>query len=319
MHTDPFHRGLVLLASLALLAPRGAARVSGDGDDEGCDSEASACEETARALRQAGESAARADYWVGVAGCLNLLDRGEARECQREKRQELREALELVDAQYDARLDLCEALGGGPYAPSIDPADFVADVTNPFFPLTPGTTKVFEGETEDGLEHIETSVTHEREEVLGVECTVVHDVAFLDGVVIEDTLDYYAQDRFGNVWYFGELSMSFEDGQLVSLAGSWRAGVDGALPGILMEAAPRTGDTYRQEFLPDVAEDAASVTGLGRTVHVTAGTFDDCLETFDFTPLEPDQREAKFYAPGVGVVLEIDLESGEQIELVATF
>src|SRR6185369_9184112 len=115
-------------------------------------------------------------------------------------------------------------------------------------PLVPGTTFVYEGQTADGFGHDEFAVTHNTKVILGVTCVEVHDVATLDGDVVEDTLDWFAQDNAGNVWYFGENSKQLEDGLVVGVEGSWTAGIDGAKPGIVMEAAPAVGDVYRQEF-----------------------------------------------------------------------
>jgi hypothetical protein len=134
----------------------------------------------------------------------------------------------------------------GPYAVTIDPDDFVEGVDNPYFPLVPGTTLVYEGETGEGLERIDDTVTHETKVVMGVTCITVHNQARLDGELIEETYDWYAQDVEGNVWYFGEDTTEFEDGVPVSTAGSWEAGVDGALPGIIMPVDPQVGDSYRQ-------------------------------------------------------------------------
>ena len=125
-----------------------------------------------------------------------------------------------------------------------------------------------------------------------------------------------AQDVEGNVWYFGELSMEFEDGEPVGLEGSWEAGEDGAKPGIVMWANPEVGEVYRQEFFLTEAEDMGEVLSLDQTVTVPYGRFENCVMTKDFTPIEPDVEENKFYASGVGVVLEIDVESGERAELV---
>jgi hypothetical protein len=288
-------------------------------DDDDCEEDASSCERAASALRNAARHEARDDFWVGIANCLNLSDRAEARACFRENALAWREATELLAEQYEARLELCEALGGGRYDPRIDPDDFAQPSANPFFPLVPGTTRVLEAVTDEGTERVEVTVTFETRTILGVECTIVRDVVTLEGEIVEDTDDYFAADRFGNVWYFGELAMNFEDGQLTDLGGSWLAGMDGAKPGIVMEAVPAVGDTYRQEYLATEAEDAATVAALGRTVNVPFGTLQGCLETRDFTPLEPGQLEAKFYAPGMGAVLEVNLETGERLELVGIF
>jgi hypothetical protein len=188
-------------------------------------------------------------------------------------------------------------LEGAPYTPTIDPADFVDVVDNPFMPLTPGTTTTF-----DGAERIEVTVTHDKKMILGVPTTVVRDQVFVGGAVAEDTLDWYAQDRSGNVWYFGEKTAEFAGGNVVSTAGSWEGGVDGAQPGIIMLADPRVGDVYRQEFYRGEAEDVAQVTGTGGPITVPFGDFDDILVTEEWTPLEPNVRETKTYVRGIGVV-----------------
>jgi hypothetical protein len=194
------------------------------------------------------------------------------------------------------------------YQPVINPADFVGGINNPFFPLTPGTTFTYEAETPDGLERDVISVTHDTKVILGVTCTVVTDRSTLEGVIQEDTIDWFAQDKEGNVWYFGEDTTEFENGVPVSKAGSWEAGVDGAQPGIIMLADPQPGVSYRQEFLEGVAEDMAKVLRLNASVSVPYGDFEDCLETKEWTPLEPGQIEHKFYARGVGLVLVEELK-----------
>jgi hypothetical protein len=192
-------------------------------------------------------------------------------------------------------------------------------------PLLAGTRWVYEGDTEDGLETITVTVTDEIKEIEYPEesgqvfaCVVVRDVVELDGEVIEDTFDWYAQDNAGNVWYFGELSKNFEDGELVDIEGSWKAGVEGAIPGISMPAAPRVGSVCRQEYALGEAEDMATVVSLGQeNVAVPYGEFSDTvLKTGEYTPIEPDAYEHKYYAPGVGMVLEVNPESGERVELI---
>jgi hypothetical protein len=204
-----------------------------------------------------------------------------------------------------------------PYEPKIDPADFVAGIDNPYLPFKPGSRWVYEGMTEEGPERGVVTVTNETKEILGVECVVVKDVVTLDGSLIEKTFDWYAQDRFGNVWYMGEDSMEFEDGKMISRKGSWEAGVDGAEPGILMLGEPEVGDRYRQEFYKGKAEDFAEVIELGATVTIPLGDYDDVLVTEDWNPLEPNTLENKFYAPGVGVILERHMQGPkEEFKLV---
>jgi len=161
------------------------------------------------------------------------------------------------------------------------------------------------------------TVTDEVKEILGVTCAVVHNLVKENGEVIEDTEDWYAQDIFGNVWYFGEIAQDFEDGELVSIDGSWKAGVDGAKAGIIMKAAPAVGDVYRQEFSLGNAEDLAEVLSLTGSEVVPAATCNgDCLVTRDFTPLQPDVSEHKYYKPGFGLILEVNPDTGDRVELV---
>lgn len=202
------------------------------------------------------------------------------------------------------------------YDPMIDPADFGGPVDNPLFPLVPGTTRHYEGETEDGLESVDETVTSDVKSILGIEAIVVHVLEYVDGELSEETFDWYAQDDEGNVWYLGEDSREIEDGEIVSTDGSWEAGVDGALPGIIMQAAPQIGQRYYQEFYLGEAEDEATVLSLNASVAVPFGEFAGCLQTEDVTRLEPDEIEHKFYCPDVGLVLEESLDGDERIELV---
>ena len=137
--------------------------------------------------------------------------------------------------------------------------------------------------------------------------------------LVEDTYDWYAQDHEGNVWYFGEETAEYEDGEIVSTAGAWEAGVDGALPGIAMEADPTVGDSYRQEYYPGEAEDMAEVVQTGVSEEVAFGAFDDLIVIEEWTPLEPEVVEEKSYALGVGVVLETTVQGGSgRIELISS-
>jgi hypothetical protein len=198
-----------------------------------------------------------------------------------------------------------------PYAPVIDPGNFVTGIDNPFFPLQPGTTFVYEGQTEKGNERNEVAVTHETRVILGVTCVVVEDTVTVDGNVVEVTLDWYAQDRDGNVWYFGEDSKEYENGVVVSTAGSWEAGVDGAQPGIIMEANPLVGDTYRQEYYAGEAEDWARVLSLGEAATVPSGSYTDLLMTQEWSALDsPRVIEHKYYARGVGFIFATTVQGG---------
>jgi hypothetical protein len=207
---------------------------------------------------------------------------------------------------------------GEAYSPSIDPADFTTRVDNKYFPLKPGTTLVYEGQTKDGTERTEFTVTHDIRQVMGVECVVVRDKVFLNGGLIEDTYDWYAQDKKGNVWYFGEATKELHNGKVESTKGSWEAGVDGAKPGIYMQTDPRVGETYRQEYYKGEAEDMAKVLSLNESATVTYGSFEHILMTRDWNPLDPAAGvEQKYYAPGIGNVLEVGVKgTSERVELI---
>jgi hypothetical protein len=199
-----------------------------------------------------------------------------------------------------------------------DPARFSTTIDNPFLPFTPGTVMRYRETGDDGNGRDVVRVTHRTKLIQGVETVVVRDRAFVRGRLVEDTFDWYAQDRRGNVWYFGENTKEYEHGRVVSTAGSWKAGRDGARAGIVMKAHPRVGDTYRQEFSAGVAEDRATVLSRDANATVPYGSFHHVLRTRDFTALEPGVVENKFYARGVGSVLEKLVRGGhERLVLVA--
>ena len=202
-----------------------------------------------------------------------------------------------------------------PYLVDIDPANFedTALTGNDFFPITPGTTYVYEGEDEDGLAvRVEEEHTTDTKVIMDITCVVVNAREYEDGELVENTFDWYAQDKQGNVWYFGEDSREMEDGQVVDTHGSWEADVDGALPGVIMLAHPIEGLWYRQEYWEGKAEDVGQVLSLSETVSVPYGTFNNCLQTAEWNPLEPGIVEHKFYASSVGLLRAIAVkgESG---------
>jgi hypothetical protein len=204
------------------------------------------------------------------------------------------------------------------YNPTIDPANFVTTIDNQYFPLTPGTTFIYEGQTDEGAERNEVYVSHQTKQILRVSCIEVEDRVWLEGDLTEETFDWYAQDKDGNVWYFGEDSKEYENGEVVSTAGSWEAGVDGAKPGIVMEAEPKVGDSYRQEYYRGEAEDMADVLSLNESITVLYGSFSSCLKTKDYTGLEPGVAENKYFAPAVGNILTVMIEGGsERSELLS--
>jgi hypothetical protein len=192
----------------------------------------------------------------------------------------------------------------GKYLPKIDPSNFVAVVDNPYFPLKPGTAFHFEGVRGKTPQLDDAVVTSRTVTILGVKCTAVRDTVSEHGKPIERTYDFYAQDKQGNVWYMGEDSFELKNGKFAKASDSWRGGVGGAKPGIIMLAHPRSGDSYRQEYYPaGEALDEGRVLGYSPSVKVPYGTFKHVLVTSDFSPLEP-QTEHKFYATGIGEISE---------------
>jgi hypothetical protein len=227
------------------------------------------------------------------------------------------ETTETTESTETAAEPVIDPGDGGNYDPEIDPANFVTGVDNPYLPFTPGARWVYEGNDDGENEHIEVTVTNERKEVMGIPVVVVRDTVELDGELAEDTRDWYAQDREGNVWYMGEETAEYENGEVTSTEGSWEAGVDGALPGIVMPAQPEVGQAYRQEFYEGEAEDLGEILRTDGTASVAAGEFDQLVVTRDWNPFEPEVVEEKSYARGVGVVLEEKVEGGDgRIELI---
>ena len=195
---------------------------------------------------------------------------------------------------------------------------FTPGSDNPYFPLVPGTEYHYQSRTKDGLETETFVVTGDTKVIQGVTTRVIQDDVWLDGVLIEHTLDWFAQDEEGNVWYFGEDVTNIDpDTGEIDHEGSWEHGKLGAQAGIIMLAAPQVGDSYDEENAPGEAEDHAEVLALDAKVKVPAGRFTDCLQTENTTPLEPDVLENKFYAPGVGLVLEINLTDKDKNVLVS--
>jgi hypothetical protein len=276
-----------------------------------------ACKASTQGTFRACRQGAQSDKSLALAKCDNMADAAAVKSCSQQAAADAKDALGECKDQEDARFAVCDKLGPAPYAPAIDPANYVTTIDNPLFPLLPGTTFVYEGQTAGGLERDEFAVTHNTRTIAGVTCVEVHDTVTVDGVLTEDTLDWFAQDVAGTVWYFGESSKELDGGVVVSLEGSWMAGVDGAFPGIVMEAHPVVGDFYRQEFLLGEAEDLAEVSSIDESVTLSDNSmFAHCVKTTETSPLEPDALENKFYAPTVGNVLVVDVATGERSELI---
>jgi hypothetical protein len=203
---------------------------------------------------------------------------------------------------------------------NLDPADFTSEVDNSYFPLPVAARWVVRVTDAEGLEQRQViTVTDQTKRIAnGVEARVVHDVVREDGKPVEITHDWYAQDSEGNVWYFGEDTVSFEDGK-PDTSGSFEAGVDGAEAGVIMPAHPEVGMTYREEYYRGHAEDRSRVLALGQQTEVPFGHFTDVLLTEDYTPIEPDVLELKFYAPGIGQLLAQVVSGGSEREELISF
>jgi len=203
----------------------------------------------------------------------------------------------------------------------LDPAEFTTRIDNPYWPMAPGSRWTYgERDGEGGLQRVVVSVTQRTKRIAnGVEARVVHDVVSEGGEPVEVTDDWYAQDAAGNIWYLGERTAEYANGKVVTRAGSWEAGVDGAQPGIIMPADPRPGLAYRQEYYAGEAEDRAKVLSVNEQAEAPFGHFTGVLLTKDLTPLEPRVLEYKLYAPDVGPVLTLDASGASGREELISF
>jgi hypothetical protein len=205
----------------------------------------------------------------------------------------------------------------------LDPATFTTEIDNPYWPMVPGTRWTYLEIDPDGteLQVILTVSSVTMEIANGITTVVVRDTVTQDGELIEDTFDWYAQDADGNIWYLGEETQEYENGEVVSTAGSWEAGVDGALPVIVVPGNPVDDMAYRQEYYAGEAEDNGEVLSVSERVEVPAGEYENVLMTKDTNALEPTVLEYKFYAPEVGPVLALGIAGGggrEELIIVET-
>jgi hypothetical protein len=199
----------------------------------------------------------------------------------------------------------------------LDPSNFVSTVDNAYYPLTPGTVWEYEATEGGKKEHDVVKVLDQTRMVDGVPAIVVHDVVrSAGGKVVEDTHDWFAQDKAGNVWYVGEDTKAYGK-KGTSSEGSWEAGVDGARAGVVMPAHPTVGQAYQQEYYRGQAEDRGKILSLDTKVTVPTGTYDHVVLTADTSPLEPGLVEHKWYAKGIGTVKEQEIKGGnEKVTLV---
>ncbi len=306
------------------------------------DVEAISCSSSSNALRRACEFEVLDEFFVGVATCAHSASEDAADICLEDYADERDEALDECGAVTEARLSLCAATADAVHDPAFGPdfaADFIDPLTigqpggaepHPYLPLIQGSTWVYEGtfieDDEEISETITITVTDRIKLIDGIRCLVVRDVVEVDGELVEDTDDWIAQDTDGNLWYCGEEAKDYEifDGdvpaiaELVAIDGSFKAGRDGDEAGILLPAVPVVGDIYRQEVSFANAEDAIEIVSLDATESAPgASCTADCLVTLDFSPLDPGVEENKYYAPGVGMIVEVNLDTGDRVELIS--
>lgn len=278
------------------------------------------------------------DSLTARAICINLSDPAERDDCFEEADADGSEGRQLCFEQFHARRDVCEELGEGRYDPDFDPAAFDPDPRNPtnpnaYFPLAVDDEWDYAG----GGEEIHVQVTDATKLIEGVTCIVAKDTVREDGEVTEDTDDWYGLALNGDVYYCGEQTATFETfpgddpetPELIDIEGAWKTGRDGAKPGIQFLGAPQVDDFYRQEWSPGNAEDVARVIstnydygdGGELNEYVPQDLAEhlchhDCVVTGELTPIEPDGFERKYYAPGIGLFLEVTPESGDTVQLV---
>jgi hypothetical protein len=324
---------LFAMASAICLLPAPALAGGGERGDKG-----NFCSATAGAAFHACENQVRADHFVADGICLNLSDKAEREACRSDADNARQEALQLCRKQLNARRDVCDSLGEDRYDPDFEPASFDDDftnLTNPnrYVPLGIGNRWEYRG----GAQTVRVEVLNRTKRIEGVTCIVVNDRVTQGGDLVEDTDDWFAQAKSGDVFYCGEQVQELEtfEGdnpskpELVGLDGSFKVGRDGTKAGILFRAFPNRGDVNRQEFALGTAEDVAEVLSttyafgtdaeLDRLVPRQLATLlcsGDCVVTKESTPLEPGVFERKYYTAGIGLFLEVNPDTAEVLQLV---
>ncbi|MDH3577667.1 MAG: hypothetical protein OEO71_07575 [Gammaproteobacteria bacterium] len=320
-------RGVFAAALLAVML------VSGNANGQGI-----GCSAAASASNLACDFAAKDDLFTARAICMDSPE-DDLAACLEDAQLEFEDVLDECGEIFESQREFCDISDnaahlpefGGDFAQNfVDPLLIGLSITpNPWFPLVQGNEWVYEGSfEEDGVvitETVTVTVLNETKLVDGVTCLVVRDVVEVDGELIEDTDDWFAQDLDGNVWYCGEEVKDYESfegdepplPELVSDDGSFKAGRDGDKGGVLLPQAPVVGALFRQELSVGNAEDVIEILAVdGDETAVAAGCNAECLVTRDFSPLDPEANENKYYAPGVGLILEIDMNSGDRVELI---
>ena len=279
-----------------------------------------ACSDTTKAAHTACLYDVLDTFWIDSGKCYNEMDAADRASCRSDAKASASESTQLCGEQRNERKDLCDDLGEAPYDPAFEPAQFVdprqvghSVAPNPWFPLT-RRTMIYKSANET----VRVVTTDEVKIIDHVPCLVVLDTVEVDGAITESTIDWFAQDVQGNVWYCGEATAEYgEDGVPVNVDGSFQADENGARPGIIAKAVPAVGDVYRQEFDLGNAEDTAEVLSLhGSATSPAASCAGTCMVTEESTPLEPGQIENKYYKPGVGFIFQVKPATGETLRLV---
>jgi hypothetical protein len=330
--------GSVLLLALVIgLAPTPV--VAGEGEEHERVVDGRYCSATAQAIFRACGYKFQDDYWIAVAFCTNVSDNTRRAQCFRKANAARRDSEQLCFDQLAGRLNACQVLGEERYDPAFTPAAFDDDFTNltnpnPYFPLVIGHRWEYRGGTETNT----LEVLRQTKLIAGVQCIVVRDLVMDNGRLHEATDDWYAQAKDGNVWYCGEEVKNYENfpgdrprrPELVNTDGAFKAGRDGAKPGIIFRAAPTVGESYIEEFSLGNAEDVTEIVSttysfgtdpkLDRFVpRQLARIFcahDDCVVTKNYSRLEPGILARKYYARGIGVFFEVNPDTGEVNQLV---
>jgi hypothetical protein len=187
-----------------------------------------------------------------------------------------------------------------------DPAQggFTTTIDNPYFPLAPNAQWVLEGDDNGTRLQVTVTVLDSSTDVAGVMNRILEERETANGSLVEVSHNFFVQNQGGDVCYYGEDVDIYQNGVVVSHGGAWRAGVNGALPGIFMPASPTVGMGFRQEVAPGVAEDRVTITAVGDTVTVPAGTFTRTVRFLESTPLEPGARSRKVFAQGLGLIVD---------------
>jgi len=330
---------LMMVMTAVCLMSGSAFAQNGDDDNDDRGGRGGVCSQTAKLLFRSCGFEAQDDFFKAQAICLNVSDQAEREECFADAAADRSEGRQLCGEQRTGRLDTCKSLGENRYDPDFDPADFDTDFTNLtqpnlHFPLGIGSR----WEYSEGDESVVVEVLNKTKLIAGVTCIVVRDQVFEAGELVEDTDDWFAQAKNGDVWYCGEQTKESEtfagdnpqEPELVSIDGSFKAGRDGDKPGILFLGSPTPGEVYRQEFslanAEDVAEVLSTTYAFGSNPELDQFVPQDlaellcsgnCVVTKDFsTTSGPDSFERKYYAPGIGLFLEVKPNSGIAVQLV---